>query len=133
MAVTVSAVQTIIYRSDDRGRSFEAVHTVQTERTTVAPRLFQLSTGAIILFVNTNVGGRQQVIYLLSEDGRTWGEPRQLEEDEQVGLVFLPVHSAIAGRDVVVYQGLNINERTTYQLYRKVSEDGDVRGVRRND
>ncbi|MCG8478904.1 MAG: glycoside hydrolase, partial [Spirochaetales bacterium] len=124
VAVTASAEETVILRSVDGGESFATVHRVSTERANVAPRLFVTSDGSILLFVNQNLDGRQQIVYLVSEDGEAWSEPAQLEPDEEVGLTFLPSHTSVGGRDYVVYQGLNITARSTYQLYLKTSDDG---------
>lgn len=124
VAVTRSAEETVIYRSDDRGASFAAVHRVSTERTNVAPRLFAAHDGSIILFVNTNIDGRQQAVYTRTAEGDQWSTPRQLEPREDVGLVFLPSMASLGDRDYVVYQGINVTERSTYQLYLRFSDDG---------
>ncbi|HKK48870.1 MAG TPA: SpoIIE family protein phosphatase, partial [Alkalispirochaeta sp.] len=124
VAVTESAEETVIYRSSDFGDSFQTVNRVSTERTNVAPRIFQSSDGSMVLFVNTNIDGRQQSVYTHSPDGEVWSEERQLEPDNEVGLVFLPSMTSLDGRDYVVYQGINITERSTYQLYLRTSDDG---------
>jgi methyl-accepting chemotaxis protein len=124
VAVTQSADETVIYRSTDLGDSFEIVNRVSTERTNVAPRMFQSSDGSMVLFVNTNIDGRQQSVYTHSADGEEWTEERQLEPENEVGLVFLPSMASMNGRDYVVYQGINITDRSTYQLYIRVSDDG---------
>lgn len=124
VAVTWSADETRIYRSDNRGRSFEQVHTVTTEQTNVAPRMFLADDGSMLLFVNTNISGRQQSVVLHSPDGRQWSEPAQIAPDPELGLVFLPVHARVSGRDVVVFQAINITDRSTYQLYLVFSDDG---------
>lgn len=124
IAITASAEETIIYRSRDRGMSFQLVNTVRTNRTNVAPYLAETADGSITLFVNRNLDGRQQIVYLHSPDGEIWSESRALDLDPTTGLSFLPRHAAIDGRDFVVYQGLNITARSTYQLYLKESVDG---------
>ncbi len=124
VAVTRSADETVIYRSTDRGESFDVVHRVTTAQTNVAPRLFRTSDDSMLLFVNTNLNGRQQPIYTHSADGATWSDPQPLEPDPQVGLVFLPTVASLNGRDYVAYQGINITDRSTYQLYLRISDDG---------
>lgn len=123
-AVTQSAEETVIYRSTDLGASFQVVNRVSTERTNVAPRIYQSSDGSMVLFVNTNIDGRQQSVYTHSPDGVVWSEERPLEPDDEVGLVFLPSMATLDGRDFVVYQGINITDRSTYQLYLRTSDDG---------
>lgn len=123
-AVTESAEETRVYRSTDGGRSFSEVHRVVTEQTNVAPRLAETSDGSIVLFVNQNLNGRQQVVFTHSPDGTSWTSPQPLEPRTAIGLTFLPRHATVAGRDYVVYQGLNIAERFTYQLYLRISDDG---------
>jgi methyl-accepting chemotaxis protein len=124
VAVSRSADETTIYRSVDRGDTFQEVQRVETDQTTVAPRLFRTADGSIILFVNTNLNGRQQPVYTHSTDGITWTPVGQLEDDPEVGLVFLPSLTSLGDRDYVVYQGINITARSTYQLYLRISDDG---------
>lgn len=126
LAITASAEETLIYRSTDQARSFQEVHRVSTDRTNVAPYLTEMSDGSVTLFVNRNLEGRQQIVYLNSRDGERWSTSRPLDPDPQTGLSFLPRHAHVEGRDFVVYQGLNIAARSTYQLYLKESTDGGV-------
>ncbi|MEX2442878.1 MAG: SpoIIE family protein phosphatase [Alkalispirochaeta sp.] len=114
----------MIYRSTDLGESFDEVNRVSTERTNVAPRIFQSSDGSMVLFVNTSINGRQQSVYTHSPGGDEWSAERQLEPDADVGLVFLPSMASMGDRDYVVYQGINITDRSTYQLYIRTSDDG---------
>lgn len=124
VAVTIGAEETRVYRSTDRGESFRQVVSVQTAQTNVAPRLYESTDSSVLLFVNQNLAGRQQIVYLHSDDGDTWSEPAPLDTDTNLGLTFLPTHAAIGDRDFVVFQGLNITQRSTYQLYMKESTDG---------
>ena len=124
IAVTESAEQTAVYRSTDEGRSFTRVHALRTERPNVAPRLFVTATDSVIMFVSQNLDGRQQSVYTRTQDGTTWSTPEALEPRAEIGLTFIPTHTSFGGRDFVVYQGLNISERSTYQLYIASSDDG---------
>lgn len=124
VATTVSAEETQIHRSTDGGSTFSVVHRVSTAQTNVAPRLAITSDDSVVLFVNQNRDGRQQIVYVRSQTGVAWSDPVPLEPDDEIGLTFLPAHARADGRDYVVYQGLNIGERSTYQLYLRVSEDG---------
>jgi len=126
VAVTESAEETVVYRSVDNGVTFERVHSVRTTQTNVAPRIFITSDGSILLFVNQNLDGRQQAVYVHSRNGDEWSLPRSLEPRREVGLTFIPAHTVFENRDYVVYQGLNITERSTYQLYLKTSDDGGL-------
>ncbi|WP_234969000.1 SpoIIE family protein phosphatase [Alkalispirochaeta americana] len=131
VAITASAEETLIFRSLDEGASFQEVHSVSTERTNVAPSLTEMSDGSVTLFVNRNLDGRQQIVYLTSRDGLAWSDARPLDRDSATGLSFLPSHGATEERDFVVYQGLNISERSTYQLYMAESRDGGESWVSR--
>lgn len=124
VAITTGAEETRVYRSDDRLAGFTPVLSVRTEQTNVAPRLFETGDGSIVLFVNQNLNGRQQIVYLHSADGVSWSDPQPFDDDGRTGFTFLPTHTTIGGRDFVVYQGLNISLRSTYQLYLKESDDG---------
>ncbi|MFW6228933.1 MAG: sialidase family protein, partial [Alkalispirochaeta sp.] len=126
VAVTESAEETVVYRSTDGGVTFRTVHSLRTTQTNVAPRIFITSDDSILLFVNQNLEGRQQAVYVHSENGDEWSSPRSLEPRREVGLTFIPSHTVFGGRDYVVYQGLNITERSTYQLYLKTSDDGGL-------
>lgn len=130
-AITASADETLIFRSLDGGESFDQVLSVSTDRTNVAPSLAEMQDGSITLFANRNLDGRQQIVYLSSRDGLAWSDARPLDGDPSTGLSFLPTHGATGGRDFVVYQGLNISERSTYQLYMAESSDGGETWVSR--
>ncbi len=124
IAVTESADRTVIYRSANGGVSFREVHELRTERTNVAPRLFEMRDGSVVLFVNENVGGLQTIVGVHSANGSTWGSPFTLEPSAEVGLTFLPIVASNDSADYVVFQGINLGVTTTYQLYVKASTDG---------
>jgi hypothetical protein len=124
VAVTVSPQETVVYRTPRQRWDFEAIHRIQTDQTDVAPTLITAADGTLILFVNRNVDGRQQIVYQRSSDGNQWSETRQFEEDPEIGLSFLPRHAKTEDRDYILFQGINITRRSTYQLYVKYSDDG---------
>lgn len=124
VAVTASSDETWIFRSEDRGRTFSRIHMVVTEETNVAPMLAESSDGALLLFVNRNLDGRQQVIFQVSPDGRQWSDSQPLDPNPDTGLSFLPRHATDGVRDFVVFQALSIRLRSTYQLYSVTSDDG---------
>ena len=125
VVVGESATTTRVYRSDDRGESFQEVAALATEVTSVSPRLFVASDGGILLFVNQNIGLTQTILSSYSDDGDEWTSFDPLvAEEEDLPFNFLPDHAAYNGRDYVVFQSFNPNESTNYQLYSKVSLDG---------
>ncbi|MFW5728567.1 MAG: hypothetical protein ACOCYG_02800, partial [Spirochaetota bacterium] len=125
VVVGESANTTRVYRSDDRGQSFDEVASLATEATSVSPRLFVASDGGILLFVNQNIGLTQSILSSYSDDGDEWTPFEPLVADEEdLPFNFLPDHTTFDGRDYVVFQSFNPNESTNYQLYSKVSTDG---------
>lgn len=124
VAITTSPQETVVFRSPRERWDFEAVHSIRTDQTDVAPTLVTAIDGSLILFVNRNVDGRQQIVYQRSPDGEEWGETTQFEENPEIGLSFLPRHVTTGERDYVLFQGINITQRSTYQLYVKYSDDG---------
>ncbi|MFP4301557.1 MAG: SpoIIE family protein phosphatase [Spirochaetaceae bacterium] len=124
VSVVASPQRTEIYRAAPGSTEFQRTARLETEVTNVAPRIYETSENSLILFVNQNVGITQAILYSLSTDGESWSSLERLEEDEDVGLTFLPSHARLGGRDFVVFQGLNLDLRGTYQLYMKWSDDG---------
>ncbi|MFW5811780.1 MAG: hypothetical protein ACOCWS_02260, partial [Alkalispirochaetaceae bacterium] len=123
VAVVASPQTTHIYRAPAGSREFSRVATIDTEVTNVAPRIVETGAGSFLLFVNQNVGVTQAILVSRSEDGSDWTPLERLEEDEEIGLTFLPSHTTLGEREFVVFQGLNLEARATYQLYLKWSED----------
>jgi len=115
---------TRVLRSTDQGGSFQELAALQTNVTSVAPRIFVRADGGLLLFANQNIGMTQSILYAYSDNGVAWSEFRPLETDTNIGFNFLPYHVSINGRDVVVFQALNATRAPTYQLYFKSSTDG---------
>jgi len=124
LAVAAEATAIHLYRSTDSGINFNRVATIESDTTVVSPRLSIRADGGMLLFVSQNIGAVQSILYSYSEPGGTWSEFLTLEDDPQLGLNFLPSHTAYNGRDFVVFQGINPALRITYQLYSKYSDDG---------
>ncbi len=124
VSVVASPQTTEIYRAPPGSTQFERTALIETEVTNVAPRIYETSDNSLLLFVNQNVGITQAILYSRSTDGESWTTLERLEEDSEVGLTFLPSHARLGGRDFVVFQGLNLDLRGTYQLYMKWSDDG---------
>ncbi|MFP4373408.1 MAG: SpoIIE family protein phosphatase [Spirochaetaceae bacterium] len=124
LAIVESATETRVLVSSDEGRSFRETATLETDVTSVAPRLFVSSDGGLLLFVNQNVGATQSILYSYSADGRQWSEFDEIVEDPDIGFNYLPDHATLNGRDYVVFQSVNPSEAPTYQLYLKTSDDG---------
>ncbi|MFO8065534.1 MAG: SpoIIE family protein phosphatase [Spirochaetia bacterium] len=124
VVVLESATTTRILVSRNGGDSFSTATTLETERTSVAPRLFSSANGGLLLFVNQNVGATQSILYSYSGDGRQWSELEEFVDEDEVGFNFLPDHASVDGRDYVVFQSVDPNEAPTYQLFLKQSENG---------
>ena len=123
VAIVASPQTTELYRAPPGTVDFTQVAEIETEVTNVAPRIFETAGGSLLLFVNQNVGATQAILVSRSENGREWSPLRQLEENQEIGLTFLPTHTSLGNREIVVFQGLNLELRGTYQLYMKWSDD----------
>jgi serine phosphatase RsbU (regulator of sigma subunit) len=124
VAVQSEATVTQVLRSTDGGDSFEEVARLETQVASVAPRLSLRDDGGLLLFVSQNVEGLQRILYARSEEGSSWTGFEPLAEEIQIGLHFLPTHASYQGREYVVFQSLNPEQASTYQLYVKISQDG---------
>ncbi len=129
LAVSVSATDTRLLVSDNRGIRFRQVATLSNETTSVAPRLSRRSDGGMLLFVSQSVGGIQSILYSVSDDLENWTDFERLEENPDLGLNFLPFHTSHEGNEYVVFQSFDPTAAiggaaATYQLYLKSSEDG---------
>lgn len=124
LALVDSPSETRIVVSSDGGESFSEAATLETQVTSVAPRLFVSSDGGLLLFVNQNVGATQSILYSYSADGRQWSSFDEIVTEPEIGFNFLPDHARLDGRDYVVFQSVNPTEAPTYQLYLKESTDG---------
>ncbi len=124
VAYAATGEETRILRSDDGGESFTETARIQTDVTTVAPRLFVRDDGGLFLFVNQSIGIAQRILLARSDDGTVWTEFERLEDDEVLSLNFLPHHTSHEGREYVVFQSLvSRDDVLSFQLYLKFSED----------
>jgi hypothetical protein len=126
-AVTQDEDTTLILASADGGLRFSSLARIKSRSTSLAPTISVSSDGELLLFVTDESGDFLSLYYSCSADGLNW-DPFQPLVPPQEGLVFnfLPSHSAAAGTDFLVFQGLRSEdlESKSYQLYLKTSLNG---------
>ncbi len=98
----------------------------------VAPRLYEMDDGGLILFVtkpfstSTSAEGQGSslgITYSLSDNGREWTTFDPLVEDSDLSYIYLPSHESSGGREYVVFQA-SPPESRFFQIYMVESGDG---------
>lgn len=136
IALAASGSAISLYRSGDRGESFQKIAEPGLENSggaIVAPRLSVASDGSLLLFVTQPlVSGSGQSLtvesslgaaYAVSRDGASWSAFRPLVENPDISYIYLPSHVYYRGNDYVVFQA-SPRESRFYQLYMVRSGDG---------
>jgi len=133
VALAVGERRTTLLRSEDGGRSFETLATLESVRTSLAPGLFVTEQGALLLFVTQESDDNLGIHYSLSRNGRDWDAFRPLVRDPSLPINFRPYYASRGGVDYVVFQGLATESGDQqirsqgilpYQLYVVTSTDG---------
>jgi serine phosphatase RsbU (regulator of sigma subunit) len=125
IAVAVSATQTEILISEDRGENFSQ-HRVNTgSESSVAPRIFVRSDGGYILFVTRGSEQSLSIYYALSEDGVSWSPFELFVKDSELPLNFLPTHGSLGAVDYVIFQSFvgGGDALPSFQLFLMTSAD----------
>jgi hypothetical protein len=127
IAAAVSAAQTEILISGDRGQSFSRSRVDTGSESSVAPRIFARSDGGYILFVTRGSEQSLSIYYALSEDGAAWSPFEQFVKDPSLPLNFLPTHGSLGTADYVIFQsfvGGDADALPAFQLFLMTSADG---------
>jgi hypothetical protein len=130
LAMTASEQEIAIYRMNSPGMAMERISVLETEYTSVVPRIFRRADGSLILFMTGRVvlgnGTDALSIYAsLSESGSRWTLPEHFIEDDELKQNFLPFYSFDGSREYVVFQSLFTGVRNSYQIYLKSKELDD--------
>ncbi|MDR2759223.1 MAG: SpoIIE family protein phosphatase [Spirochaetaceae bacterium] len=125
LAAAVSAAETELLISDDRGETFRKVRLNFGSETSVAPRIFSRSGGGYYLFISRGIGQSLALYYARSEDGFSWSSFVPLAGDSSLTLNFLPALTSMNGTDYVVFQSLVGGEdaASSFQLFITSSSD----------
>jgi hypothetical protein len=130
LAVASAERTTTIIASENEGKSFATLATIESKFAAVTPNLFMNARGGWLLFLTASVRraqGKLEDQYLslfsaTSPDGRSWSALSPFVEGDDIRYNFLPRHAVLKGREFVVFQSRGSADR--YQLYLKVSRDG---------
>ncbi|MDR2109833.1 MAG: glycoside hydrolase, partial [Spirochaetaceae bacterium] len=104
LAAAVSANETEILISDDRGESFSRVRVDSGSESSIAPRLYPRADGGYLIFITRGQEQSLSIYYARSDDGFTWSDFQPFVSDSSLQLNFLPTHSFLNGTDYVIFQ-----------------------------
>ncbi|NNM67989.1 MAG: SpoIIE family protein phosphatase [Spirochaetales bacterium] len=114
-----------VFSSSDRGKSFDLRRTFTSQEDLLVPRLFLDALNRPYLVVNEG-GSASFRIAAARFDGNFWGELKIITDEPERRLNFLP-DLLVEGKTLtMVYQSLLANDRPTYQIYEKSSQDNGI-------
>ena len=124
LAMTSSEQEINIYRMNSPGTLMEKISVINTEYTSVVPRIFRRADGSLILFLTGKVvlasGTDALSIYSsVSSAGNRWSVPEHFISNDELKQNFLPFYSYDDEREYVVFQSLYTGKRNSYQIYLK--------------
>ena len=124
LSITASEREIHIYRMNSPGMAMERISAIETEYTSVVPRIFRRADGSLILFLTGKVvlgnGTDALSIYAsYSSAGNRWTVPEHFINDDELKQNFLPYYSFDEQREYVVFQSLYTGKRNSYQIYLK--------------
>ena len=120
LAMLESAGKISIFSSSSQGQDFTKTE-IQTDITSVAPRLYETSDGKVRLFISTVKNEEFCLFYADSPDGKKWTDFTQFAEG--VLNPFTPYQVPFEGGDFIVYQAQTSIMEPRYQLYSVYSND----------
>ncbi len=120
-----SAVNEIsVWSSNDWGASFTTANIRGETDKVLAPRIFARVDGGYLLFATRGGEDNFTLVYSRSENGTEWTQLVPFAPATGKKRAFLPTCASDGKNDVVVFQAfLDVNNRSTYQLYSTVSTD----------
>ena len=126
LAAAVSANETEILISDDRGESFSRVRVDSGSESSVAPRIYSRADGGYLIFITRGLEQSLSIYYARSDDGFTWSAFRPFVSDPSLQLNFLPAHSFFNRADYVIFQSFlgGADITPSFQLFLVSSTDG---------
>lgn len=132
ISLTASENSIDIYRYETEGNPLELISSIQTENTSVVPRIFRRADKSLILFMTGGVilpdGTNALSIYFsVSEEGVIWSESKHFINNQDLKQNFLPHYCFDEQGEYVAFQSLYTGSRNTYQIYLKsfMSSDSD--------
>lgn len=119
-----------IYRFGAPGKTLDLISSIETEKSSVVPRLFRRSDKSLILFMTGSVtlpnGTNALSIYSsISETGDIWSESEHFINNPDLKQNFLPFYCFDDQGEYVAFQSLYTGSRNTYQIYLKTLKTGE--------
>jgi len=120
-----SAVNEIsILSSTDWGATFTAANIRGETDKVLAPRVFVRTDGGYLLFATRGGEDNFTLVYSRSDNGTEWSSLVPFGPASGRKRAFLPTCASDGKNDVVVFQAfLDVNNRSSYQLYSTISTD----------
>jgi hypothetical protein len=125
ISVALSTNISQIMVSEDLGRTFSRYDVETVAADALAPKIFPMDNGGLLMFVSRSVNETITLYYCRSADGYIWSEFEAFV-DENLSLNFLPSHATLGKTEYVVFQSFVSVEDTTpsFQLFLKTSLNG---------
>ncbi|MBF9017674.1 MULTISPECIES: SpoIIE family protein phosphatase [unclassified Oceanispirochaeta] len=119
-----------IYRLNTPGNPLELISSIETENTSVVPRIFRRFDNSLILFMTGSVtlpNGTDalSIHYSVSDEGLSWSDAQHFIRNSELKQNFLPFYCFDNQGEYVVFQSLYTGSRNTYQIYLKSLKNGD--------
>ncbi|GHT49601.1 hypothetical protein FACS1894102_4470 [Spirochaetia bacterium] len=94
----------------------------------LAPKIFCMNDGSLVMFVVRSVDGNLTLFYSHSVDGIKWDVFKSFVTHQSLSLNFLPTHISLNNVDYIVFQSFISGSANTpsYQLFLKSSVDGGL-------
>jgi serine phosphatase RsbU (regulator of sigma subunit) len=118
--------QLSVYRSVDKGQTYEKVSEIISESAIVAPRLFLKKSGGLILFATQKADlflegmpSTLSIYYTETEGDSNWGPLTRFIDNDDLLQSFLPNYTNWNGKEYVVFQAILRGSGINFQLYMK--------------
>jgi methyl-accepting chemotaxis protein len=122
LAATEQSVE--IFKLQNTENPMVKISSIESESSSVVPRIFQKADKSLILFMTGKVILPNQtevlsIYYSESAEGETWTKPEHFIQDNDLKQNFLPFYTFDDEMEYVVFQSLFTDQRNTYQIYLK--------------
>ena len=126
IAVLTDISEISVYTSNDFGNTYQK-SVLQTNGTSVAPRIYTTNTNEFILFSSETINNEFTISYATSKDGQKWSNFKNFKPSSSLRNPFIPVLIPLKNQNgnLVIFQAQYTNPdngRLSYQLYSTFSE-----------
>ncbi|MDA3956995.1 SpoIIE family protein phosphatase [Oceanispirochaeta sp.] len=124
LALAASEKRIDIYRLSDLQSPMIRISRIESESSSVVPRVFRKADKGLILFLTGKVilPNETEVLSIYfseSEEGEVWTTPEHFIQSNDLKQNFLPHYAFDDLTEYVVFQSLYTDQRNTYQLFLK--------------